>query len=216
MTLAEKILDLFFPPRCVLCEEVCPSGTLCCNRCTREEPPGAQPLRYGDSSLSQPWSILGCAFSYQGRVRSALSRFKFNGDRRIGAYLGASMVTLLKEEFPDSDFQLIVPVPMPPDRQRLRGYNQAELLAQQIAKIMNIQIAPQALVRRGAFAQHELTIGFRQREAEYSFLPGDISLTGQRVLLVDDVVTTGNTAAICCRILLEMGASEVSVLAAAG
>lgn len=216
MTLIEKMLNLLFPPRCVLCDKVCPSGTLCCSRCTSEEPPGNQPLQYGDGSINQPWSILACTFAYQGLIRSALNRFKFNGDHRIGAYFGAEMATLVKEAFPNLNFELVVPVPMPAERQRLRGYNQAELLAREVARVIDAPIATQALVRQGAFAQHQLTVGFRRREAEYSFLPGNMLLEGQRVLLIDDIITTGNTAAVCCRILLKMGASEVAVLAAAG
>lgn len=216
MILLEKILDVFFPPRCVLCRGVSPSGSLCCPTCRQQNPPGQQPLRYGDGSPQQPWSVLGCAFAYQGRVCQAISRFKFQGDLRAGAYLGASMVTLLKEGFPQGKFEVVVPVPMPPERQRMRGYNQAQLLAQQVAEALGIPLVPQALQRRGAFAQHELTIGFRRREAAYSFLPGQADLAGKRVLLVDDILTTGNTVACCCRLLLQMGAAEVAVLVAAG
>ncbi len=216
MGCSEKLLDLVFPPRCVLCGGVCPGGELCCGRCAREEPPLAQPLRRGDGSAARPWSVLACAFAYRGRVRSALSRFKFKGDMRAGEYLGGAMAKLVTGAFPPCAFDLVVPVPMPPERQRMRGYNQAEILARRVAEALGVPVEPAALLRQGAFAQHQLTAGFRRREAAHSFRPGTVELRGKRILLVDDIVTTGSTAAVCCRILQEMGAAEVAVLAAAG
>ncbi len=216
MGCSEKLLDLLFPPRCVLCGQVCASGQLCCDRCLREEPPFCQPLRPGDGTASRPWEMLACAFAYRGQIRGALSRFKFQGDRRAGEYLGRSMAKLVTEVFAPGSFDIVVPVPMPEERLRMRGYNQAEILADYVAAELGIPVLPQALVRRSTFSQHQLTIGFRHREAEHSFCSGSANLAGIRVLLVDDIVTTGSTVAICCRLLLEMGAAKVSVVAAAG
>ena len=211
MGCSEKLLDLVFPPRCVLCGGVCPGGELCCGRCAREEPPLAQPLRRGDGSAVRPWSVLACAFAYRGRVRSALSRFKFKGDMRAGEYLGGAMAKLVTGAFPPCAFDLVVPVPMPPERQRMRGYNQAEILARRVAEALDVPVEPAALLRQGAFAQHQLTAGFRRREAAHSFRPGDVELRGTRVLLVDDILASGQAILGLLEIASKAGAEIAGI-----
>ena len=211
-----KMLDLIFPPRCVLCQDVCRSGELCCDRCRLEVEAERPPLRHGDGSPGRPWSVLVCAFHYGGNVRGAISRFKFRGDMQAGEYLGRAMAKLVTEMFPPYAFDVVVPVPMPQQRQKQRGYNQAEILAGYVAEALGIPVVSDVILRQGVFAQHQLTVGFRRRETAYSFRCGKGDLRGKRVLLVDDVITTGSTAAVCCHLLREMGAVEISVVAAAG
>lgn len=216
MACFNRLLDSIFPPRCVLCGKVSENRALCCHACTQKEPPFVMPVQVGDGTDTRPWKALYCAHRYDGNVRQALGRFKFHGDMRAGEYFGSVMSKLVTEAATPLPFTVIVPVPLPEERQRMRGYNQAEILAQHVAAATGLPVLPHALLRTGTLAQHQLTSRFRHRAADATFCAGSTALTGAHVLLVDDVVTTGNTAAVCCRLLLDMGAQNVTVLAAAG
>ena len=111
---------------------------------------------------------------------------------------------------------LVVPVPMAEHRRKERGYNQAELLAQPIARALGAEYSPHMLQRTGSIVQHDLSARLRRLEATQSFaLSGKGDAAGKRVLLVDDIFTTGSTLRRCALLLKKAGAAEVVCAAAA-
>jgi len=146
-----------------------------------------------------------------------LARFKFRGDRGTGRRIARLMAHAWREQRPDFDADSLTFVPMPPERERQRGYNQARLLAQWVGEELGLPVL-ELLRREGVLMQHELAASFRKKGVRpvFRLLPGAAEqAAGRHILLVDDIVTTGGTVQICAVQLREAGAEEVSVLAAA-
>jgi ComF family protein len=146
-------------------------------------------------------------FAYAGAARTAVLTLKF----RSGRYLVPLMGELLCNRLTGLQFDVVVPVPLSPERQRQRGFNQASLLAEHVSATVNAPLIP-ALSRTERRAQR--TLG---EAARLSNLAGAVrccrDVGGQRVLLVDDVVTTGATVSACADTLAHAGASRICVLA---
>jgi ComF family protein len=151
-------------------------------------------------------------FSYDGAARMAVLTLKF----RSGRYLAPVMGEFLREALARRPLQadLVVPVPLAPSRLRQRGFNQATLLAHEVEAAVRGVMVADALTRQDRPAQSTLTASRRLVNASGAFTcgrPADVE--GQRVLLVDDVVTTGATISACADTLAEAGARRVSALA---
>ncbi len=204
--------SLLFPDRCVLCGQPVPTGDLSCRRCEEALPPPGPPTAEL-TACCQSLAPLG----YRDQVRRAVLRLKNEGDLRAAAYLAGKMATLVRDACPGLPFDCVAYVPMQPQREERRGYNQARVLADLVAQSLDLPVADGLLRREGVFVQHQLSAAFRQKSAQAAFLPGEgASLpAGARVLLVDDVVSTGSTVIACVRILRDLGAAPVVVLSAA-
>jgi ComF family protein len=224
-----RLVDVLFPRRCVGCgvgpwpfclrcragiAELVPPG---CSRCGR--PLEVETAACGDC----PPSVIGwsrAAFLYEGPVRRALMALKFSGLSGVAEALAPFMAEALARAPPqgraigeDSD-AVLTWVPLGPRRRRKRGYDQAEVLARAVGALSGrpvrrllrrmLETAPQArragperrLALRGAFA-----------------LAGEVG--GTRVVLIDDVLTSGATASECVSVLRSGGAVDVGVITAA-
>ncbi len=147
---------------------------------------------------------------YGGALREAIRALKYRRRRGVGHYLGALLAERTLGSLP-SDLCTVIPVPLHPARLRERGFNQAELLARPVAKALGIPCLPAALRRLGREAQAGLHAEARRHNVVGAFEPGPAAVWG-KVLLVDDVFSTGATAGACARALLAAGAEEVIVL----
>ena len=133
---------------------------------------------------------------------------------RSGRYLAPLMGELIRSAVPSLEVDLVVPVPLSPSRLRDRGFNQATLLAEQVADSVHGRLTPNVLTRRNRPAQSTLSATARLANMAGVFAcaaPGEVR--GKRVLLVDDVVTTGATVSACADTLAEAGAARVFALA---
>jgi ComF family protein len=150
-------------------------------------------------------------FVYEGPARDAIHALKFRGLSAVAPEMAAQMAGLLTDWDPPA--QSIVPVPLGGRRRRLRGYDQAELLAKELSRLTHLPLATRALVRRRATppqARQE-SEDARRRNIVGAFAPGKYLPTGG-VLLIDDVVTTGATLDACARVLLSEGIGPVFAL----
>ncbi len=154
------------------------------------------------------------AFSYgfyEGPLRRLIHLFKFEGVPSLAAPLGRYLVRALPR---DCQFDVIVPMPLHWYRKWRRGFNQSELLAQEVARKLGLPVSAGALRRkRHAAPQSGLSSAARRRNVAGLFSVADSSqVEGRRVLLVDDVLTTGATAQAAARALKRAGAAQVAVL----
>ncbi|HHY90971.1 MAG TPA: ComF family protein [Clostridiales bacterium] len=153
---------------------------------------------------------------YEGEIKEIIHRFKYGGQRHLMHPLGAIMVHKLKAEGL-TDVDRVIPVPLHKRRERQRGFNQAELLARVIAREMGWKLDKKVLVRlQDTRSQSDLTKQERQRNVRDAFglFPG-VSLKGEKVLLVDDIYTTGSTMDSCSRTLRQAEPAEIYILSLA-
>jgi ComF family protein len=162
-----------------------------------------------------PFTFVHTVGLFDEELRQLVHRFKYDGKFQLDQALGKLLLQTLPEA---SAFDLMAPVPLHGGRLRERGYNQALLLARVLGRRTGKVVLPRLLRRiRATPPQQGLTAEARRRNLQGAFaLTG--KLDGQRVLLVDDVLTTGATVRECGRVLLAGGAAEVqvAVLARAG
>lgn len=214
-------LDLLFPPRCVVCRRV---GTWLCPECVPMLPRLTEPLceRCSVPVRNGPLCA-GCQRSplrlegvrsvapFRGPVRTAVHFLKYRRAVHLAEPLGGLIASCWEARGVPVD--LIVPVPLHPSRFRARGYNQATLLAWSVGRRLDLPVDEAALVRvRATKAQMSLGLEERRTNVQGAFMARGDRVQGRRVLLVDDVCTTGATLEACADALRSGGAREVWAL----
>lgn len=207
--------DLLFPEKCILCGRLLEREMrdLCheCRAQVQECPIPKEKRPFLDS-----WTAL---WYYEGDVRRSLLRYKFYGRQKYAESYGRLLATkLLREE--RGEYDLITFIPISAKRRRQRGFDQVELLAYSVGRELAIPVVATMEKVRHNQAQSRIT-GHAQRRANvlgaYDVRTG-VALSGKRILLLDDIITTGATAEEAARVLLTAGAEQVhlAVIARAG
>jgi len=220
--LAQAFLDVLFPPRCVACGE---QGSFLCRACAeampRALPPRCplcwQPERRGEMcgrcAQARP-AVAGTRslYLYEGAVREAVHALKYNHLSALARPMAELMAAYLEAEALPVD--LVVPVPLFGRRQRLRGYNQSALLAQELARLGGLPLAEGGLARRRDTPPQARSVDAeaRRRNVAGAFAADRPRVEGRRVLLIDDVMTTGATLDACAQALRQAGAASVWAL----
>jgi ComF family protein len=153
--------------------------------------------------------------AYEGALRAAVLRLKH--EPHVGGRV-ARLMAAAQRRPPLDSATLVIPVPLHPERERERGFNQAALLARRLAGLCRLPCDEWSLARTAHAEKHRAGMDARDRRAtvERAFHVARPRLVeGQRVLLIDDVFTTGATASACALALMEAGAAEVFVLTVA-
>lgn len=214
MRLFERIKDLLFPEKCVLCKRILEkSETDLCRHCRVTAP--EHPLPKTKREFLKSWTAV---WYYQDHVRDSILRYKFRGYQHYAGAYGRMLGMKILRDLSDS-YDVLTWVPISAKRRRKRGYDQVELLAGETGKELGMEPIPLLRKVRDNPPQSGF-LGAAERRANvlgvYEVLNRD-AFMGKRVLLLDDVITTGATAGECARMLLVAGAKEVhcAVLAAA-
>jgi ComF family protein len=154
---------------------------------------------------------------YEAEMSRMVQELKFYGRKKLATLLSPLMVSVFYECWRRDSFDLIVPIPLHPKRKRERGYNQSELLARAIAAQTAITVNNRALIRiRSTLPQIGLSDSQRFENVRKAFKCSDAGkISGKRILLIDDVMTTGATVSSAAQTLMEAGCFRVSVLTAA-
>ena len=151
--------------------------------------------------------------AYEGALRQLIHLFKYGGVRPLAGPFGRFMIQALPRE---AAFDVIVPMPLHWFKQWQRGFNQADVLAREIGRKWGVPVRSVIRRRRATSPQAGLTNAKRRANVQGAFrIARGKPLRGMRVLLVDDVVTTGATASACARVLKRAGAAHVALLALA-
>ena len=202
------LLHILFPPKCVLCKRVLRDAqTDLCKSC-REEQMEYTGKKFKLSFLAQ-WTGL---WYYKENVRASILRYKFYGYRSYADSYGRLLAMKLQKEGWD-DTDLLTWIPISPKRKRTRGYDQSQLLAAAVAKELDMEAV--AVLRKIRNTKPQSTMGsasHRRANILGAYEVVDPALVrDQRILLVDDIITTGATASECARTLLTAGAKEVKL-----
>lgn len=207
-----KIMDLLaawlFPDKCVLCARILEKEeTDLCHRCRVHAP--ECPISKNSYPYLNKWVAL---WYYEDTVRESLLRYKFRGKRTYAQTYGRLLAMKLQRE-DLTDFDILTWIPISDRRRRKRGFDQVELIAYAVAEELGISAVPTLCKLRDNAAQSGI-VGQAERRANvlgvYRVREGE-ALKGKRVLLLDDIVTTGSTAGECARVLLSAGAKEVNL-----
>jgi ComF family protein len=190
-------------PMCPVCGIPRPPGILPCPRCV------AAPPAFTRARAVAYYSTPG---EDQNPLARAIWRLKYERRADIAPRLGAFFRAALP--YASRECDLVIPVPLHRDRLRWRGFNQACLLAIPVAHRLGLPLSTRALVRRRETApQVSLPDGARHRNVRGAFVaPAPARVAGRRILVVDDVYTTGATVTECARALRRAGARSVEVL----
>lgn len=212
--IVSTLLDLLFPPRCVFCRRLLEDGEPeLCSACQTSLPwlTGAAAEQRGT------WFALCVSpLAYRDTVRDSLRRYKFQGRRWYCRVYGALMAQCVRDHL-DGQYDLITWAPLSEKRRRERGYDQAYLLASRMAEALGTQAVSTLRKIRHTAAQSGLEEDAARRsnvQGAYQILDPAL-VRGKRVLLADDIVTTGSTLAACAQALAEAGAAEVFCVTAA-
>ncbi len=174
-----------------------------CNRCGK---PGPDCAHCGELI-----SFCRSAYLYEGAAGAAVRRHKYERFYALGEELGRLTASRV-ERYPQLyQADLVVPVPIHSSRRRHRTFNQSELIAAPIAGSIGAPLIPNALVRwKKTPSQVRSTVAQREANVAGAFrVPDATHVSGKRVLLVDDVYTSGSTLRECARTLLDAGARAV-------
>ena len=206
MSRKDRILDFFFPPRCAFCGAILEeSGDGVCSACRKALPRAAETERKCDFVRAYT-----APFYYEEPVRQGMLAYKFRNAPSRGKVFGRMIGEDLLRRGIDG-FDLISWVPLSAKRHRRRGYDQARLLAEAAAEALGTTAVPLLRKVRDVSPQSRLRTP-EERRANISgcyVVRSADAVRGKRILLIDDIITTGSTLSECARMLLTAGAVSV-------
>jgi ComF family protein len=191
-------IDVLFPPFCAVCDR---PGHLLCQRHLND-------LCWNYQSPIDGW--IWSALEYRDSAQSIVIQVKYAFYYRY-VELMAQLIRMRYPAFSERGIDLIIPVPLHRRKLKWRGFNQAGLLAEKLSANWNVPVDTTSLVR----TRHAKSQASQDRESRKKIarqFQSEASLSGMKVLLIDDVVTTGSTLADCRRALIEAGAAKISAL----
>ena len=224
------LLDWIFPKRCVFCDGLLARRErhLCskcrsrmpapireprCQRCGKPLSSNEQEYCYDCVEYEQKYDRGIGIFTYQDPLKQALMRFKFKGRKEYGDFMGRLMCLYGEEFIKQIQPQIILPVPVHRKKLCARGYNQAEVLARVISRGFSIPIRTDLVLRRKFTKAHkELNRKERKKNLEQAFWAKHEVGAYKKVLLVDDIYTTGSTINAIAGKLKQEGVKEVYFL----
>jgi ComF family protein len=228
--LREKLISLFYPNRCFICDKILPHPETVCEGCCEKL------IDYGSISGAicdvcglklqecncRPGRLYEKAvfpLLFEDDVRVSLHRFKFRGRLDKAVHFADAMLGALEARDVLSETDILTFIPMSPKAQRRRGYNQAQVLCEELQKRTSLPMLPLLYKYGRNNAQHD-TSNYLLRTGNtigiYEPTPEHIKeIEGKRILLVDDILTSGATLNEAAKTLLIFGADRVYVAAAA-
>lgn len=164
------------------------------------------PSALSPSVLPDPIDSFCAPFRFGGVARKLVHRFKYGGLTFLAPFLARPMARCMPE-----NVDLIVPVPLHPRREKARGFNQSALLSQELSTLTGISCA--SALERVRFTRQQALLTRRQRRKNlHGSMCVCMDVRGRRIVIIDDVYTTGSTAAEAARVLKASGAAWVGVL----
>ena len=206
----EFIADFLFPPVCSVCGKL-DKKWLCINCRKRVE-------RLEKSCVVQienrKYEKLLYIFKYESLIRKLILQYKFSNKAYLNNFFANIIIKNEKNLSLLKQYDMIIPVPMHKKKMQNRGYNQTELISEKIDKLADIPSRKDILYKVvNTTTQSKLGGKARQSNIQHAFLvKKDIEVEGKKIILLDDIYTTGATTEECSRVLKESGAKEILVL----
>lgn len=223
--LGGRLVDALFPPRCAVCRRL---GAVFCSDCQGRVRPVPAPVcrRCGAPVRGTTTcghcqagnfhvSAIRAAGIYAHPLSTAIQHFKYNGQRALCQPLGRMLADYWLARSVSAD--VVIPVPLHIQRLRERGYNQARLLAIEFCRGTQLPLLDGDILRRERETQRQVLLGVTERRQNVAgaFAWRGPALEGVKVVLIDDVATTGSTLEACGEVLIAAGAGKVWALTVA-
>lgn len=206
--IGNALCDYIFTVHCPYCGKVIRRELYACDSCKSNFP------EYAITEYAIGGYKCAAAFPYSGQFKKAVGTFKFEG---CGVYARSFAVTLtdaIRKIYPDKHFDVVTCVPMHKNAEKERGYNQSRLLARECAQRLNIEYAELLEKFKENEPQHSIKTEERAKNVKGVYRITDKkNAYGKSVLIIDDVITTGNTLGECAKILNAAGCAEISCAA---
>nr|MBN2278924.1 ComF family protein [candidate division Zixibacteria bacterium] len=222
------LLDFVFPPICLGCDEFNDnSDELVCDRCWKRIEPIEYPFCLNcHEILPRGGSCGGCPAGetlpvfalghFVDPLKKIIHHFKYHGYRKLGIELAGRLVDRQGALMAGRKIEAVIPIPLHSYRHKSRGFNQAAIMSDIIGERLNVPVDSDSLVKiRRTRDQARLRPAERDRNIRGAFSVISEELKGMRVILVDDVITTGTTVHEASRVLKEAGIKVAAVAAAA-
>jgi len=149
-------------------------------------------------------------WAYTDEIKNSIYQFKYHNKREYGDFYGYELKNRYESIVRNWNADVLVPVPLHKSKLRKRGYNQADIIAKSFGKLLNIPVDSQLLYRKKkTLAQKELNDKERLKNLENAFMIGEKVVKYNKVIIVDDIYTTGTTIDACAKILMDAGVHKV-------
>lgn len=219
MDISEMLINAVSPNVCLGCGEiVCETEHLCfyCHELISKTADSNYCVKCGNDKKNckctkNVWFYKGVAAPYynEGLAREIMYRYKFSRQEYIAEFFAKQIALAVKQYYFDLSFDILCYVPLYFTNKLRRGYNQSELIAKELGKLLNVPVASKALkCKRRSSLQHETPIEKRVENVKDKY-SCNYNLRGKRVLLIDDIKTTGATLNECAKELMRAGADCV-------
>ncbi len=213
-TLWKQMINFLFPLRCICCGRMLDTDAeiSLCNQChpvvfTRYVEPRAFEKKFFDRVY--------CVADYTGHVRRAVLKYKFGNARYLANTFGTLIAERIQKNVPKTAFDLVTCVPLSPGRLKERGFNQSADIAKVVANIFGIPFEPDMLIKVKELSPLSKMPAAERRKrvrGAYRFCE-NCEITKKRILLIDDIYTTGATIDECAKVLCMYGAASVTAAA---
>lgn len=220
----KSVLDFFLPRLCIICRNpLRPDADIICGECKKgiAVAPDSKiedefSRKFRNDKLIADFAAL-YIFVKDHHLQTIIHELKYNKKFRIGIFLGKEIAAMLSDKIIEWEADIILPVPLHPLKKAERGYNQSYYIAKGISKLLEIPVKSN-LIRRVKYTntQTELSAKERKENIRGAFrITNPIKVKGKRIIIVDDVITTGSTISECAELLISGGSGGVFALSAA-
>lgn len=223
-----RLFDLLYPRRCPVCDDIVGGRALICEPCRLRLHPVGEPLckKCGkplstaeaeycpDCGRKKHLYVRGrAALEYDSVMRESIGRFKYKNRREYGDFYVQELLRACGEAVRSWNPDLLIPIPLHKSRRRKRGFNQAELIARGLGKELGIPVSADSLLRtKKTSPQKELNDQERKSNLKNAFQLAKDNVKFKKILLIDDIYTTGSTIDAAASVLLDHGAEKVYFL----
>ncbi len=199
-----KLISVIFPERCPYCRDVIKPCEICCEDCLTN-----MPQKVYRKLVGGRYRVIS-ALPYKDSYKAAILRVKFGKKKQYAYQLAKLMAIKLLEEYESSAFDVITFVPLHAETLKERGFNQSELLAKHLSEFTDIPCEALLKKTKKNKPQHNVTADKKEKNVKGVYRATDKTLiSGKKILIVDDIVTTGFTLAECAKTLDKNGAEEI-------
>lgn len=205
-----NLLNFLYPCKCPYCGEIIDASLEACKECYND-----LPFNFEKRNIEVLGKNILCfaQFEYKNLVQKAIINFKFFSKTSFATAFSNSLYKCITNNLKNLNFDIITAIPLSRKSKKQRGFNQSELIAKKLASRLNIKYLNAIEKYKDNKPQHKLSLEERKNNVVGIYrLKNGVNVKNKKILLVDDIITTGNTLAEASKMLLINGALDITCL----